>query len=82
MKKVKEAIEFFKVMKESTSHDKPHLTPYELNALDRILLRLYKEECKITEDPESLYETVDFVKDNGEIDYIRKYKKNASNFRC
>ncbi|WP_257216169.1 VirB4 family type IV secretion system protein [Lysinibacillus sphaericus] len=73
--KVKEAIEFFKVMKESTSHDKPHLTPYELNALDRILLRLYKEECKITEDPESLYEIVDFVNDNGEIEYIKKYKR-------
>lgn len=73
--KVKEVIEFFKVMKESASHDRPHLTPYELNALDRILLRLYRDECKITDDPESLYEYIDSVQDDGKVEYIKKYKR-------
>ncbi|MEB2280112.1 DUF87 domain-containing protein [Lysinibacillus xylanilyticus] len=73
--KVKEVIEFFKVMKESASHDRPHLTPYELNALDRILLRLYRNECKITEDPESLYEYIDSVQEDGRVEYIKKYKR-------
>lgn len=73
--KVKEVIEFFKVMKESASPVNAYLTPYELNALDRILLRLYRERCGITENPDSLYELVDDVDEQGNITYIKKYKR-------
>lgn len=73
--KVKEAIEFFKVMKESASPEHPYLTPFELNSLDRILLTLYRDVCKINEKPDSLYETVDSMDDEGNILYTKKYKK-------
>lgn len=73
--KVKEAIEFFKVMKESASPQNPHLTPFELNSLDRILLNLYRDVCQITEDPNSLYELTDTISDNGEITFVKKYKR-------
>lgn len=71
--KVKEAIEFFKVMKESTSPANAYLTPFELNALDRILLRLYKG-LGITDEPDSLYELIDIIQPDQTIKYLKKYK--------
>lgn len=73
--KVKEAIEFFKVMKESTSPQNPHLTPFELNSLDQILLHLYRDVCGITESPDSLYEYTDYVDENGKVQFLKKYKR-------
>lgn len=73
--KVKEAIEFFKVMKESASPQHPYLTPFELNSLDRILLTLYRDVCQLTDDPNSLYELTDTISDNGEITFVKKYKR-------
>lgn len=73
--KVKEMIEFFKVMKESAYPTEPFLTPYELNALDEILWYLYRDVARITEQPDSLYETVDVISDTGEITYERRYKR-------
>ena len=73
--KVKEVIEFFKVMRESATPMNPYLSPIELNCLDKILIRLYTEDCGITEKPDSLYEIVDDVADNGEIIYKSVYKR-------
>ncbi|MER2006376.1 MAG: hypothetical protein ABS939_02895, partial [Psychrobacillus sp.] len=73
--KVKEMIEFFKVMKESGMPKEPYLTPYELNALDEILWHLYRDICRISDSPESLYETNDVINDAGEITYEKRYKR-------
>lgn len=72
--KVKEAIEFFKVMKESTYPKDPNLDPHELDALDKILKKLYAK-CGITEDPESLYYHVEDMDGQGNIIFNRVYKK-------
>ncbi len=69
--KVKEAIEFFKIMKESASNN-AFLTPYELNALDRILLKLYKD-AGVTDDINSIYELIDDVDSNGKVTMKKKY---------
>lgn len=70
--KVKEAIEFFKVMKESASPQHAYLTPQELGALDRILQNLYRDKG-ITESPKSLYEQIEEIDDDGQVTYIKKY---------
>lgn len=70
--KVKEAIEFFKVMKESASPQSGYLTPTELGALDDILQAQYRERG-INENPESLYEQVETVGEDGEIRFEREY---------
>lgn len=72
--KIKEAIEFFKVMKESTYPKDPNLDPHELDALDKILKKLYSK-CGITEDPESLYYHEEDMDENGNIIFNRVYKK-------
>ncbi|WP_255550383.1 MULTISPECIES: DUF87 domain-containing protein [unclassified Sporosarcina] len=70
--KVKEGIEFFKVMKESASPQNAHLTPQELGALDDILGDAYRKR-NITEEPESLYEQLESVDETGNIVFKRKY---------
>lgn len=70
--KVKEAIEFFKVMKESASPQAPFLTPQELGALDDILQHEYRDRG-ITEDPESLFVQQEAVQPGGRITYQRCY---------
>jgi len=70
--KVKEALEFFKVMKESLDVDGKGLTPIEIGVLNDILEKLYFDRG-ITEDPESLYEQVNEIDDEGNIQFIRKY---------
>lgn len=72
--KVKEAIEFFKVMKETAFPKEKDLTPYELDALDKILKKLYSN-CGITEDPESLYEHIEAVDEHNGFVFNRHYKK-------
>lgn len=74
--KIKEVVEFFKVMKESTSSNvNASLTPTELGELDTILSELY-EQHGITEDPESLYEQVEYIEPGtGKIAWDRKYRK-------
>ncbi|USK62471.1 VirB4 family type IV secretion system protein [Peribacillus asahii] len=72
--KVKEAIEFFKVMKESTSPDvHASLTPTELAVLDEILMKLYTD-IGITEDPDSLYELKEQVNEEGKLEWVKKYR--------
>lgn len=70
--KVKEGIEFFKVMKESAYPEKAYLTPQELGALDSILRSQYVDRG-ITEDPESLYEQIETVDEQGKIIFKRQY---------
>lgn len=71
--KIKEVIEFFKVMKETTTgNESANLTPIELGVLNDVLEELYKERG-ITEDPESIYEQIERVDENGNIEYGRKY---------
>ena len=72
--KVKEAIEFFKVMKESASQQNPHLTPQELGALDRILLDLYRRRG-ITDNPSSLYQQIEEIDADGNVAFKKKYIK-------
>lgn len=70
--KVKEAIEFFKVMKDSVSPQSGGLTPIELGILDEVLHKLYLERG-INEDPESIFEQVEMVNKDGSIGWERKY---------
>ncbi len=70
--KIKEAIEFFKVMKESTSGNGAVLTPVELGVLNEILEKLYKQRG-ITEDPDSLYEDAEYIADDGSLFWGKKY---------
>lgn len=70
--KVKEGIEFFKVMKESASPQNAWLTPQELGALDEILGAEYRKRG-ITEEPESLYEQIETVDESGKIKFERQY---------
>ncbi|MFC5450660.1 VirB4 family type IV secretion system protein [Paenibacillus aestuarii] len=70
--KIKELIEFFKVMKESCSPESKGLTPVEIGVLNDILEELYKARG-ITENAESIYQQVETVDDNGKIIWQRKY---------
>lgn len=71
--KVKEAIEFFKVMKEAaTGIAGASLTPTELGILDEILNLLYHDKG-ITEDPESLFIQQQEVNEQGNIIWLKKY---------
>lgn len=70
--KVKEAIEFFKVMKEATVGHDAYLTPVELGVLNDILEALY-EERGITEDPDSIYEQIEKIDEHGRVTFDRKY---------
>lgn len=70
--KIKEVIEFFKVMKETTSGYDTTLTPVELGVLNEILEKLYKERG-ITEDPESIFEQFESVDEQGNITWDRRY---------
>jgi type IV secretory pathway VirB4 component len=70
--KVKEALEFFKVMKESLTVDNRGLTAYETGVLNDILEKLYKERG-ITEDPESIYDMIEDIDDHGKIAYRKQY---------
>jgi type IV secretory pathway VirB4 component len=71
--KVKEVIEFFKVMKETTSGTNGiTLTPVELGILNDIIEELYKERG-VTEDPESIYEQIETIDESGKVQFTRKY---------
>ncbi|MGG3806483.1 VirB4 family type IV secretion system protein [Metabacillus fastidiosus] len=71
--KVKEVIEFFKVMKESASGQiGAALTPTELGILDETLNKLYSDKG-ITEDPNSIYQKFEEIDENGELTWQRKY---------
>lgn len=69
--KVKEGLEFFKVMKESLTPDNRGLTAVEIGVLNDILEELYKSRG-ITEDPESIYEQIEHIDDFGSITYRKK----------
>lgn len=69
--KIKEALEFFKVMKESLTPDNRGLTPVEIGVLNDILENLY-ESRGITEDPESIYEQIEHIDDLGNITYRKR----------
>lgn len=70
--KVKELLEFFKVMKESLSPSSHGLTPIEMNFLNDIIEELYTKRG-ITEDPNTIYANVETVDPMGNITYQRKY---------
>ncbi len=70
--KIKEAIEFFKVMKESCSSGEKGLTAVEIGVLNDVLGELYREKG-ITEDPESIYRQVEKIDDYGNITWERQY---------
>ncbi len=70
--KVKEAIEFFKIMKQSVNGFETMLGAVELGVLNDILVEAYKGRG-ITEDPDSIYEQVQSIDDYGQITYEKKY---------
>lgn len=70
--KVKENLEFFRVMKESLSINGYGLTPIELGVLNDIIEQSYLKRG-ITEDPESIYEQVESIDSVGNIDFRRAY---------
>lgn len=70
--KIKEVMEFFKVMKESCSPGAQGLTPVEIGVLNDILEKLYIDKG-ITENPESIYRSVEKVNEQGSIEWKREY---------
>ncbi|MFS0558567.1 VirB4 family type IV secretion system protein [Brevibacillus sp. 179-C9.3 HS] len=71
--KIKEVIEFFKVMKESCTVDGKGLNPVELGVLNDILEDLY-ENKGITEDPSSIYENIESIDEiSGKIVWSKRY---------
>ncbi|MBP1932030.1 VirB4 family type IV secretion system protein [Ammoniphilus resinae] len=70
--KIKELIEFFRVMKESCSLDSKGLTPIEIGVLNDILEKLYQDKG-ITEDPESVFRQAEAINDTGKIIWQRHY---------
>lgn len=70
--KVKEMLEFYKIMKESLTPGNIGLNPVELGILNDILQRQYHERG-ITEDPESLYEQIETIDASGQIQFAKKY---------
>ncbi|MCP1161369.1 VirB4 family type IV secretion system protein [Bacillus infantis] len=71
--KVKEGIEFFKVMKEAvTGNSGATLTPTELGNLDEILTKLYRDHG-ITEDPNSIYKEVEGFDTEGKLIWKKVY---------
>ncbi len=73
--KVKEALEFFKIMKESTKPGTDaNLTPTELGSLDEIMNELYKKDCGITEDIDSIYVNAETFDQDGNIQWEKQYK--------
>lgn len=71
--KVKEALDFFKVMKESvTNVPGTVLTPIELGNLEEILIEQYRERG-ITEDPSSIYREKEKVGENNQIIFESEY---------
>ncbi len=70
--KIKEILEFFKVMKESCHPTSKGLDPIEIGVLNDILEELY-EKCGVTEDPESIWQQVEDIDDNGKITWKKVY---------
>jgi hypothetical protein len=70
--KVKEAIEFFKIMKQSVNGPDSILGAVELGVLNDILVDAYKSRG-ITEDPDSIYEQVQSIDPSGHIKYEKHY---------
>ncbi|MDQ0255589.1 hypothetical protein J2S74_002971 [Evansella vedderi] len=70
--KIKEVLEFFKVMKESCSPGSIGLSPVEIGVLNDTLEILYAEKG-VTDDPESIYEQVESVDEEGNIQWERRY---------
>lgn len=70
--KVKELIEFYKIMKQSVNGRHVILNAIEISALNEILMKAYRNR-NITEDPESLYEQTQTFDEHGELIYKTKY---------
>ncbi|MED0677065.1 DUF87 domain-containing protein [Aneurinibacillus thermoaerophilus] len=70
--KIKEVLEFFKVMKESCHPDSKGLTPIEIGMLNDILEELYADKG-ITENPDSIYKQVEHIDEKGRITWRREY---------
>ncbi|GGG18128.1 VirB4 family type IV secretion system protein [Paenibacillus abyssi] len=70
--KVKEAIEFFKIMKQSVKGFDANLGAIELGVLNDIMTAAYRSRG-ITEDPDTIFEQVQSIDDFGSITYERKY---------
>lgn len=70
--KIKELIEFFKVMKESCSPESKGLTPIEIGVLNDVLEELYIN-VGITENADSIYQQVETVDYSGKIVWERQY---------
>ncbi len=70
--KIKEVLEFFKVMKESCHPDSKGLTPVEIGMLNDILEELYADKG-ITENPDSIYKQVEHIDEKGRITWRREY---------
>lgn len=70
--KVKELIEFYKIMKQSVNGADAMLNAIEISALNEILNNAYRSR-NITEDPESIYEQTQYVDENGLLTYSTKY---------
>jgi type IV secretory pathway VirB4 component len=69
--KIKEALEFFKVMKESLTPDNRGLSAVEIGVINDILENLYSSRG-ITEDPETIYEQIEHIDDFGSITYKKQ----------
>lgn len=69
--KIKEALEFFKVMKESLTPDNRGLSAVEIGVLNDILENLYISRG-ITEDPDSIYEQIEHFDDFGSFTYRKQ----------
>lgn len=72
--KVAEMIQFFRVMAESTDPNQNGLSPVELGILSEKLKMVY-ELRGINEDPDSLYEFVEFTGDGGVRQWGKRIKQ-------
>lgn len=72
--KIKEVMEFFKVMKESCSTDAKGLTAVEIGVLNDVLEEAYAEKG-ITENPESIYRQVENIDEHGKVSWKQEYAK-------
>lgn len=70
--KVKEMLEFYKIMKESLTPGNIGLNAIEIGILNDVLMHQYIDKG-ITEDPESLFEQIEEIDDSGNIIFKKKY---------
>ncbi|WP_047153380.1 VirB4 family type IV secretion system protein [Aneurinibacillus tyrosinisolvens] len=70
--KIKEVLEFFKVMKESCHPTSKGLTPIEIGVLNDILEVLYAEKG-VTENPDSIWQQIEDIDNKGKITWKKAY---------